>query len=437
MSPRTASSSNRRAAGAVLAGVLALVAAACSGDDGETTAPTTTVVIPDVTELAADRTDDGVLKIGVLLPRSGPGGSIGEPLVEAVQTTIDSINDAGGVLGRPVRVAVRDEGVDQVTAELAVDDLVLDEEVDVIIGPGSSRLALAVAPSIVDAGVLACSPLATSILLSDLPDDGLFIRTIGSDRLQARAIARSVDGTGFRSVSLVFPDDLYGRTFGAAVRDALVERGLTVEGEHSYTSTSDDFTGVAQAVIADETPVIALIGGADNGSRLFASIQAAAETLAPRVVANDSIRDTDVQGIVSAEPPILARLTGVSLEPFGGAPTVREILGLADAAATPAFGAAAIDCVNLAAITAQLAGSDAPAAMAALVQSTTRGGTSCSAVPECFDLIDQGLDIDYDGPTGLLSLDENGDVIQAEFIDYTFDDTGRDTTTERFLIVGG
>jgi branched-chain amino acid transport system substrate-binding protein len=437
MSPRISSSSRRRVVGAVISGALVLIAAACSGDDGETTAPTTTVVIPEVTELAADRTDDGVLKIGVLLPRSGPGGSIGEPLVAAIESTVDSINDAGGVLGRPIRLAVRDEGVDQVAAGLAVDDLVVDEEVDVIIGPGSSRIALAVAPSIVDAGVLACSPLATSILLSDLPDNGLFVRTIGSDALQARAIARSVDGTGFRDVSLVFPDDLYGRTFGAVLRDALVERGLTIEGEHSYTSTSDDFTAVAETVIADETPVIALIGGADNGSRLFASIQAAANSIIPRVVGNDSIRDTDVQALISTDSPILARLTGVSLEPYGGAVTIRAALGLAETAATPAFAAAAIDCVNLAAITAELAGTDSPSAMAALVQSTTRGGTSCSAAAECLELLEQGLDIDYDGPTGLLSLDENGDVIQAEFIDFVFDDNGRDSTTERFLIVGG
>jgi branched-chain amino acid transport system substrate-binding protein len=414
-----------------------VIGTSCSSDDATDASPTTTVVIPDVTELAADRIDDGVLKIGVLLPRSGPGGSIGEPLVDLIQRTVDSINDTGGVLGRPIRIAVRDEGVDQVTAGLAVDDLVLDEEVDVIIGPGSSRIALAVAPSIVESGVLACSPLATSILLSDLPDSGLFVRTIGSDSLQARAIARSVDGSGFREVSLVFPDDLYGRTFGAAVRDALVERGLTIEGEHSYTSTSDDFAAIAETVIADQTPVIALIGGADNGSRLFASIQAAADSLIPRVVANDSIRDTDVQALIGTESPVLARLSGVSLEPYGGAPTVREILGLADDMPTPAFAAAAIDCVNLVAITAQLAGTDSPAAMAALVQSTTRGGTSCNATVECLELLEQGLDIDYDGPTGLLSLDENGDVIQAEFIDFTFDDSGRDTTTERFLIVGG
>lgn len=436
MSPHL-TSSRRRVFGAGVVGALALVASACSGDEGTDPAPTTTVVVPDVSELPAERVDDGVLKIGVLLPRSGPGGSIGEPLVETIQTTAASINQSGGVLGRPIRIAVRDEGVDQVTAGLAVDDLVLDEEVDVIIGPGSSRIALAVAPSIVEAGVLACSPLATSILLSDLPDDGLFVRTIGSDALQARAIARSVDGTGFRDVSLVFPDDLYGRTFGAVLRDALVERGLTIGGEHSYASTSDDFTDVAQTVIADDTPVIALIGGADNGSRLFASIQASADTIVPRVVANDSIRDTDVQTVIGAGSPVLARLTGVSLEPFGGATTVRETLGLADDAATPAFAAAAIDCVNLAAITAELAGTDSPTEMAALMQSTTRGGTSCNATVECLELLEQGLDIDYDGPTGLLSLDENGDVIQAEFIDYVFDDNGRDTTTERFLIVGG
>lgn len=419
--------------------VAALVATSCTSDDTADPTPTSTPSEPDITT-PSDRENDGVLTIGVLLPRSGPGGALGEPLIGVIQATVNSINnESGGVLGLPIELVLRDEGTDLSSAEAAAEELIASG-VDAIIGPGSSNIAVAVAPTIVNAGVLACSPLATSLLLTDLPDDGLFVRTIPGDDLQAEAIARYIDGTGFGEASLVIPDDLYGRTFGVAVRDALTARRINVLSEIPYSATAGDFIDVATELATVDPPVVALIAASDNGVRLVSAIDTvealdpSPDNVRPLIVTNDSMRNADVTPLITSGSDVLQFLTGISLQAFGGAIDIRVLLGLATDQPIPAFAASAVDCVNLLALTAREAGSDDPADMASLMQATTNGGTGCASYATCAALLAQGRDISYDGPTALLTLNEAGDPTTGEYVGYAFDADGRDITTGRYTV---
>ena len=99
---------------------------------------------------------DGQLKIGVLLPSSGAGDTIGEPMILAVAMAVQDINDAGGVFGRDVLYVTKDEGTTSITAAKAFDDLI-DAHVDAIVGPASARIAATSRPLL-----RSCSGLARS-----------------------------------------------------------------------------------------------------------------------------------------------------------------------------------------------------------------------------------------------------------------------------------
>ena len=175
---------------AVAAGGLA----ACSSSAASPpTAPPPSLEITSTS--VAPRVDDGVLQIGVLLPSSGAGAAIGQSARAAIRVAVDLANQHGGVNGHPVQTYFRDEGADAVTASIGLDQL-LANQVDVIIGPGSSNTTVALLPKIVQAGVAACSPSASALELDTFPDRGLFFRTIPSDSLQAEAIAKVIEQTG-------------------------------------------------------------------------------------------------------------------------------------------------------------------------------------------------------------------------------------------------
>ena len=110
---RTGRSTHRAAPIAILVAAT-LVACSSDGSSSSTTTPGTPVsVVADapVTRGTPARLD-GRLSIGALLPRSGPGATVGEALLDAVHLAVDEINAAGGVLLGNVELAPTDEGRD-------------------------------------------------------------------------------------------------------------------------------------------------------------------------------------------------------------------------------------------------------------------------------------------------------------------------------------
>jgi ABC-type branched-subunit amino acid transport system substrate-binding protein len=68
----------------------------------------------------------------------------------------------------------------------------------------------------------------------------------------------------------------------------------------------------------------------------------------------------------------------------------------------------------------------------------TRGGTKCTSFTECRDLIAAGEDIDYDGASGPLEFDGNGEPTIASYGLYTMGDNNRiDPALTRYISVTG
>ena len=182
-----------------IAAAVALLAA-CDGDgddDGDAAAVETTpaTTVTPTTEVPND--EDGVLRIGLLLPKSGEAAAIiGQPLIDAAVAAVDAVNAAGGVLGNPVELVTDfDEGSNAASAREAIAGLI-DADVDAVVGPASSTIALATLGDLMSAGILTCSPTATALALDDFPDSDLFIRTAPSDSLQAAELAQEAEDTG-------------------------------------------------------------------------------------------------------------------------------------------------------------------------------------------------------------------------------------------------
>jgi branched-chain amino acid transport system substrate-binding protein len=406
---------------AALAGLL--VFAACSGDDSSatSTSSTTTTSTPD---RFARGQPDGVFTIGVLLPRTGPGASLGDPLVDVISAAVQGINIAGGVNGHNVEVQVVDEA-----AAASADDVLDNPSIDAIIGPASSRVALAVLPAASDAGVASCSPTATSTALTDLPDHELSFRTVASDALEARAMARIIDQTGLGSVALVYPDDVYGRPYRDAVRDELTSFGVPIIAEVPYDPEDEDLSGAAEKAVADNVPVVAMIGDASSGGRMVAAMLAAGGS-EPLIVANGGVRNADF-GRVDLQA-LSERVSGVSVSAYDGATELMSILGSQELASA-AFAAAAVDCVNLLALGANASAPDDPAAIVAAAIKLSVGGVPCQSFVQCMTTINEDRKADYNGPTGMLALDVVGDVTRANYDIYGFDEMGNDMTSGQVI----
>ena len=393
------------------AGLFALITTSCGPPSASS--PDLTVNLPTTT-VGVQQSGDGVVRIAAFLPSTGPGAQIGTPMNDAVRLAVSDINAAGGVLGGPIEVDFVDESTSN---DL---DIVLQSDVDAIVGPASSLNALSMLNSSVESEVLSCSPTATSLLLDRFPDANLFFRTVGSDSLQMAALARTAARTGGGSLTIVHLDDPYGRGLAAALETAVESRpSLTLSSVVPFSGADPDLDDDAFQIVETGSRIIAVLGDTADGARMLAAIDAALpnnlERSPPFVVVNDSLRDaTDVIATISNR--LREQITGVA---------ARALVTTVDAP-TGYFSTNAYDCVVLIALAARQAGTDAPRAIANQMASVSSGGRLCSTYADCAALIDQGLQIDYNGRSGAVDLSSTGDLSRAWFRELRFDESGRE-----------
>ena len=98
------------------------------------------------------------LKIGSLLPTTGSLAFLGPPEIAGVNLGIKEVNDAGGVLGKPVEVIHRDSGDTKTDIATQSTTALLGQGVSAIVGAASSGVSKTVINQITGAGVIQFSP---------------------------------------------------------------------------------------------------------------------------------------------------------------------------------------------------------------------------------------------------------------------------------------
>ncbi|HYN33757.1 MAG TPA: ABC transporter substrate-binding protein [Ilumatobacteraceae bacterium] len=400
-----------------------LGAAGCSsGGDAVTSttiAATTTTIVPP-----AD--SDGRLVVGILLPKGDT--VIGEPMVSAAELAIERINLAGGVLGEPVRPVVEDEGSTTGSASTAIQSL-LARDVDVIVGPGSSTIALSTLDEIVSSGTLTCSPTASALALDGFPDDGLFFRTVPSDSLQAQAIADVADQTGVLQAAIVHIDDSYGRDFADSVETAIANGSISVAETITFTERDVDLTSKARQLLDSGAQVAIVLAGDEDGTRFLETLGELDTSALAKVVVNDAMRNpTTPQRIAGLDTDLREKIVGLAPQAESADPTAPfDPPGL--------FAANAFDCVNLVALAAVSADSDVPSDIAAEIALVSSGGSVCRTFADCVAALEADLQVDYNGPSGLTEIARTGDPSRAVFDRFVYDSNGEDRF-DRAVTVG-
>jgi branched-chain amino acid transport system substrate-binding protein len=150
----------RTRAAIVACAVLALLIAACGGEplvdidgDEENGDAQPDETDPDETDPDAagpepdpdvDAPEGDPLRIGIVGALSGAIAIFGVAAENAAQMAIDELNDSGGVLGQPLELISRDSQARPEEGVAQARDLILTEEIDMLLGPISSGVALAI-----------------------------------------------------------------------------------------------------------------------------------------------------------------------------------------------------------------------------------------------------------------------------------------------------
>lgn len=94
----------------------------------------------------------GPIRIGMATDLTGALGMVGVPTVNTAKMLVKQINDAGGLLGRPLQLHVEDTATNEATGITAARKLVQREKVDLVVGGITSSMRNAIKDSIVVRG---------------------------------------------------------------------------------------------------------------------------------------------------------------------------------------------------------------------------------------------------------------------------------------------
>ena len=241
--------------------VAALVLSSCGGSDdssddnnagGENTSPTE--------ETSAAPTGDGTLTIGSFLPQTGDLAYLGPPEFAGVDLAVQEINDAGGVLGQPVKQAKGDSG--DLTPDIGGEqvDKLLNADSDVILGAASSSVSLSVIDKIIGANKVMFSPANTSPAFDTYDDKDLYFRTSPSDVFQGEVLANLMVEDNLNNVAILARQDSYGEGLSKRLKEVLEEKGATVAAYELYSADATNYTAEVNKIAASKPDSIAVIG---------------------------------------------------------------------------------------------------------------------------------------------------------------------------------
>ncbi|MDB0005699.1 ABC transporter substrate-binding protein [Ilumatobacteraceae bacterium] len=395
--------------GALVVG-LSLVAAACGGDDAA--------------EPAADGAADGILRLGGILPETGNLAFLGPPEFAGVELAVKEINEAGGVLGKPVEWLPGDSGDNGDVANATVDRL-LAENVDGFIGAASSGVSLTVIDKITKAGKIHFSPANTSPTFTDYADNGLYFRTAPSDVVQGAALADLMIGDGAQTAAFLVLNDAYGTGLLEYTKAPYEAAGGTVAYEVVYDPQAENFDAEVSAAVAADADAIVIIGFDESTKILTGLIEAGAGPADKLIYGSDgNMGNALAEGF--DDPSVIegmrGTVPGVDIEQQTD--FINRLLAVDPDLTDFAYSGESYDAVMAIALAALVAGSDDGVAVGAKINDVTRGGTKCTSFAECADLIAAGTDIDFDGVSGPLEFIDAGEPSEASILIKEFDATG-------------
>ncbi len=391
-----------------VAGVAALALAACGGSDeagtGTTASPTggTTETSSTVAQ------GDGTLKLGTLLPQTGSLAFLGPPEFAGVDAALKDINDAGGVLGKPVEKSDSDSGDTSTNIASQSVDRLLGEKVDAIIGAASSGVSKTVIDKITGAGVVQFSPANTSPDFTDYPDKGLYFRTAPSDVLQGRVLGDLILSDGNASVGIMALQDPYGTGLADNVTKSVTEGGGEVVETVIYDPKAANYSAEVGKIKAAAPDAVALIAF-DETKKIIPEMVKQGLDISKVYFVDGNLANYGTDFPNGTLEGAKGTLPGVRADDS----FQQKLLAVNPALKDFSYAPESYDATVLIALAAEAAKNDSGTAIASELVNVSKGGEKCTTFADCKELLAAGTDIDYDGVSGPVEFSDKGDPSEA------------------------
>ncbi|WP_258804939.1 ABC transporter substrate-binding protein [Pseudarthrobacter sp. NS4] len=367
---------------------------------------------------AVEASGDGILRVGLVLDNTGDSSFLNAPQLAAARLAIKEINDAGGHKGRPLELLPVEAELDATSQAQAL----VVAEADVVIGPTDSSHAAGVIDILSRARTPLISPANTAAGLTGIESGGYYFRTAAADVAQAPVLVKLAKDAGAATISVLYQEGSYGNDVSDAVSQAAKQAGLDVAVTEEFKPGE---AGEAAGAAGDAGSDAVILIARDGAHGALAELNNAGITGA-RIILSDGAfarygSKLGSKALEGARAIVPGQLPSAGFQ--------ERLLAVDGKLKDVSFAAETYDAISLAALAAAKAQDDAGRSIAANLISVS-GGTAgasaetpaaaCPSYKECVTSLAAGTDINYDGESGPIAFDTNGDITTANFTVFTY-----------------
>jgi neutral amino acid transport system substrate-binding protein len=397
--------------------VSSLLTTACQSERG--TSPNETQT-PSANNPA--NSNDG-LKLGALLPITGDLSSIGQNMPVAAKLAVETINACGGVNGKPVTLTIEDDQTDPAAGAPAMTKLAEVDKVAGVVGSFASSVSGAAVDIAVRNNVMLISPGSTSPVFTQRAKKGEFqgywARTAPPDTYQASALATLAHKKGFQDVSTVVINNDYGVGFEQAFVQSFEKLGGKIVNKDKpvrYDPKATTLDSEAAAALASKPSAVAAVLYAETGSLLLQAAYKQGLSKGVTFLLTDGVysqdftkqvgKTADGTSIISGALGTVPGADGKALTDFTA--LWKEKTGKEVTAYVPHTW----DATVLLMLAAEAAKTNTGEGIKSKIREVSGpSGTPVTDPCKAIALIKQGQEVDYQGASGNVDIDENGDVV--------------------------
>jgi branched-chain amino acid transport system substrate-binding protein len=180
------------------------------------------------------------VKIGAFLAVTGGGSFLGDPEKKTLETYVEKINAAGGLLGKPVELIVYDSASDAKQALTFVKRLIEQDRVDLIIGGTSTGETMAVIAEVEQAGIPFIS-MAGAVEIVEPVKKWVF-KTPHTDRLAVDKIYTDMKANGATKIGLLAGAGGFDKSCHKNAVALAPGHGITIVADESHGTGDTDMT---------------------------------------------------------------------------------------------------------------------------------------------------------------------------------------------------
>ncbi|MGV8175456.1 MAG: ABC transporter substrate-binding protein [Methanothrix sp.] len=359
----------------------------------------------------------GEIKIGVIQSLTGDLGTYGGAMTDAMKLAARQINENGGVLGSQIKLIVEDDQTSNIAAVDAVNKLVKVDRVPAIVGATGSGPSMSVIDITTGSGVLQISSSNTGTEFTSYDDSDLYFRTASSDALQGAAMAKLAREKGYVTASSIVINNPYGVGFEDVFVKAFEADGGQVLEKVRYDPSQTVFDSEVQKIADSQPDFVMMVSYPETGSLILkTAYEKGALSGMPWLLSEGLMAENlaDLVGKNSSGGYIAAGLVGLTPDPSAGGQAYEQFRSAyaAEYGIDPGiYCSNSYDALAVVALAMEHAKNATGRDIADSIRAVSNPpGDEVSELKEALELIRDGIEINYQGASGEISFDEQGDV---------------------------